>query len=185
MGMIESFLAGAIMGLVVKRDGQEPIIVPVKVSGEGGAEIPIPLPVTIVGGQPGLLPVGYVLESIADILARDMPCRAATTTYYVDNLMDARLAQKVLLILVNTGNQAVTVQVVGHSGNSPSDVNGLVNLGSTYSLAANGGKLGFGISLETSWYPWLGVTVLTGASPLTAGTVQVMAYGQRWVKKEA
>ena len=182
MGLLEGLVGGAIVSLIVKRDGQEPVIVPVKVSGEGAA-IPIPLPVTIVGGEPGPMPVGFVLESIDESLTDNMPCRDINTTYYIDKLLDARLAHLVLLIVINSGDQAVTVQVVGHVSNSPRDTNGLHNIGGTVSVAALD-RHGFAVVREDYPYPWLGVTVATGASALTSGLVQVLATGDHWVKKE-
>ena len=181
MGFVEGALGGVIAGLILKKDGQEPIIVPIKVGGDG--EIPIPLPVTIVGGEPGPFPVGFVLESIDESLTDNMPCRDINTTYYIDKLLDARLAHLVLLIVINSGDQAVTVQVVGHVSNSPRDTNGLHNIGGTVSVAALD-RHGFAVVREDYPYPWLGVTVATGASALTSGLVQVLATGDHWVKKE-
>lgn len=119
------------------------------------------------------------LERAAERLGTLLP-RSASTTYYLERLADAGLAQKVLFILTSTLNQAVNVQLIGNESNSPTDEAGRLNIGATQSLPATNGKIGIGVDLTTDWYPWMGVVIQTTASAPTSGQVDIRVVMQRW-----
>lgn len=179
--MVMPLVAGFLIGYVLDREGRRMMVVcpPGERPPDGFTPIGAPI-------SSGPLPAGvreaFVLESIDELLGQISPY-SNDTTYYCDKLLDARLANRVLLRLTNTTGDAMTVQVVGHTSDNPSDAQGLVNIGGTQSLAATtgaGNPLSFGIDLATDWYPFLGVTVLSDASAPSTGRVIVRAYGQRW-----
>lgn len=175
-----------ILGYLLGQDGK-PTAVLVRPVAEPGTQ-PVAVPLAPNGPAFGLTEVVpeareyLALEPIAEGLVERMQPYGTSTTYWLDTLLNAWLAAKVLLIVTSTCNQALTVQVVGHETNAPGDSVGLMNIGGTYSLPA-GGRLGFGIDLETDWYPYLGVTIASGGTPPTTGSVVVYAYGQRWVRR--
>lgn len=178
--MVMPLVAGFLIGYVLDREGRRLMVVCPPGERPPSGFTPLPQPVS---APPQVLPQSvreaFVLEPIDERLADIAPYTAATT-YYCTELLDARLASKVLIVLTNTTGDALTVQVVGHTHNSPSDVNGLINIGSTQVLPATNLPLGLGVDLQTDWYPYLGVTVLSDASPPSTGRVIVRAYGQRW-----
>ena len=121
----------------------------------------------------------FVLEPINELLAEITPY-GISTTYYCSKLLDAKLANKVVIVLTNTTADILTIQMVGHTVDSPSEVGGLVTIGGTQTLPATNLPLALGLNLEQDWMPYLGVTVLSDASPPTTGRVVVRAVGQRW-----
>ena len=132
---------------------------------------------------PSLIPVALEIEK-EDIPFPDLPIpRDANTTYYLSKMVDTLKCMNVVFEITSTLNQAVTVQVVGHSGNSPDDAIGLVNIEAGQTLNAGSSamtKLGLGIDLEVNWYPFLGLTIATGAAAPTAGRIGVRALVRRW-----
>ena len=184
-----ALITGVLLGYLVGRDGKVSEVAVVAPRRRDGRQLSVEeLGLVRIGGPAfptaALIPKieTMALEAIDESLAKNMQPYAASTAYYCEKLVDARLAVRILLVLLSTCNAALTVQVVGHDFNSPRDVNGLVNIGSGQSLAANS-KLGLGIDLSTDWYPFLGVTVTSSGVPPTSGSVVVAAYGQRWVQK--
>lgn len=181
VNVVAPLVAGLLIGYVLDQQGRRMMVVCPPGESPPAGFTPISSPLIPVQGVP--LPArvqdAWVLQPIDELLAQIAPF-AATTTYYLDTLLDSRLSAKVLLVVTDSTGVATTVQVVGHTQDNPSDVNGLVNIGSTQTLSANS-KLGLGIDLTTDWYPYLGVTVLSGAAPATTGRVVVRAYGQRWM----
>ena len=181
-----TLVTGVVLGWLLGQDGRPTRIAVIAPPGERVPSLEEVGLISLGGERPTQLlsprMEQFALEPIDENLNKDMRPRTASTTYYCERLLNAWVATKVLLILQSTCDQALTIQVVGHQGNNPADVNGLVNIGGTQNLAASG-KLGLGIDLATDWYPYLGVTVAAGATPPTSGNVVVTAYGQRWVKR--
>ena len=133
---------------------------------------PLPLPPSV--GE------AWVLTPIDELLGEIHPY-INSTTFYLDKLVDARLATKIAIILRNTTGDAMTVQLVGHTENAPSDSNGLFNIGGTQVLAATGGGLSLEPDIEgVDWLPYMGVTILSDASAPTTGLISVRAVGRRW-----
>lgn len=186
---IGGLVSGVLIGYAIGRDGRRLMVVcPPSPDGR----MPTPGELMPVAPAPGAGPVRVVapagVVSIApldELLLRPFRPPDASTTYYLETLVDARLAVKMLLVISGNVNQALTIQVVGHVGNLPRDANNLVNIGSTFTLASGGDVLAFAINLDERWMPYYGLTIATGGTAPTSGNVQVKAYGQQWVKSES
>ena len=104
-------------------------------------------------------------------------------TYPLLTMMDVLGADLALITINSSCNAALTIQAIGHFQNAPGDTNGRVNLGGTVTIA-NGGttvqRAGISIIRRDYPYPWLGVTVISSATPPTTGSVQVFGYYERW-----
>jgi len=175
---IAPLVAGILVGYWLDKDGRRLMVVC-----PPGQTPPADIqPISYLppsGPLPPRVQEAYILEPISARLVEVAPY-GISTTYYMEHLLDARLAAKVLLVVDNGCGTTLTVQVVGHTQDTPTESGGLVNIGGTQTIAADGGRLGFGIDLTTDWYPYLGVTILSPSTPPTTGLVTVWAYGQRW-----
>ena len=177
---IAPLVAGFLLGYLMDKDGRRVMVVypPGEKPPVGFTPLPAPL-LPVSGPLPAGVREAFVLEPINELLAEISPYENSTT-YYCSKLLDAKLASKVVIVLLNTTGDALTVQMVGHTVDSPSDINGLINIGGTQTLPSTNLPLALGLNLDSDWMPYLGVTVLTDASAPSAGRVVVRAVGQRW-----
>lgn len=105
----------------------------------------------------------------------------ANNTYPVQRLVNVRKAVDLVLVVDSTANVALTARLVGHTSNSPGDLNSIANLGDPQAIAAGSttaSRLVIPVGLLGSgyWMPFLGVTIATGGTGATAGLVTVIAY---------
>ncbi len=101
--------------------------------------------------------------------------QGTTTVTFGERMADTRHARNLVFIVRNSQNQAITVQVVGDSANSPR--NPAVNVGSSQSVAANT-TISIIPQIEWWWHPWMGIKLTTGSTAPTTGQIQVDAFVQ-------
>lgn len=119
-----------------------------------------------------------LLEAIDETLF-SASLREASTTYPLDRLVDARYARRLLFVVRNTHDQALTVQVVGGDSSQAGATSSLISVGGSVSVAASTGRISLGIKLDITAHPYLGLTLATPAAAPTSGNVVVRAYGLR------
>ena len=174
----------AIGYLVGKDGGRQLVVVPCSPDGRQ-AQLPNLTPARLEDGPPRR-GAGLDLETAIERLTQEgIRPYGTSTTYYLDALLDARRADKVVLYVDSTCDQALTVQVVGSMANDPSTPTALVNIEASQTLAAGSSaasRLSLGIDLEINWHFFLGVTIASGGTPPTTCRVTVMAAIRRWVK---
>lgn len=104
----------------------------------------------------------------------------ATTTYYPGGQLPdcTEGVVNALIILVSSCNQALTIQTVGSISPQVTAENAF-SIEAAQSLAANS-SIGMGIDLTTNWYPFLGVSILTGATAPVTGVVDAWV----WLRKQ-
>jgi len=136
------------------------------------------------GQQLGLtLPVsGIKMLPLKKVFEKFKPYIANTTYFPVENgLVDCREAVAVLIIVRSTCNQALTIQTIG--GQSPqADSVSAFNIEAAQNLAANS-SIGLGVDLATNWYPYMGISIASGAAPPTGGQVDAWALIRKWIRE--
>lgn len=187
MPVAGALVSGVLLGWIMGRDGKPTQLMIVCPEGNRTPEEINTLPLSPTGPLSiPTSPVRFGLEPIEEVLTRDLRPRGTSTTYGLDKMVNARLAENLTLIITSTLDQAITAQLVGHVGDSPNDLNSLVNIGSTVSITAGNSAMqiaGISLNLRTDWYPYIGLTIITATAP-TTGQVQVYAYGRRWLKAD-
>ena len=151
--------------------------------------IPAATPGPSIGPSPMSLPtpgggLGLRMEPIDETLEDNWYQTGTATTYGIAGMLDAPNADKVVLYIVSTLTQAVTIQTVGSYVDQPGNLANLIAIGSTFSQGAGSTAQSINsieIILDQIWHPFLGITVTTGAAAITAGKLVVIARGQRWV----
>jgi len=125
-----------------------------------------------------------LVEPIAETLHNNMQPRTNDGVEYCQKMVNASLARVLALVVTSTCDQAVTVRLVGHTVDSATDENGLVDIGSGLNLAATNGKLVISVVVEEAWMPYMAVRVIAGATAPSSGRIVVQAFGQKWVSGE-
>lgn len=99
---------------------------------------------------------------------------SASTTYSLQWL-DAGLLDRMVFYVQSTADQAVRAQVVGSDFDASNQLNAAVNVGEAANVPAGSASQGFasiGVKLDQGdWHPWLGLTIVTTATPPTDGGV--------------
>jgi hypothetical protein len=118
----------------------------------------------------------FTVEDIS--LASGMTLPADNTTYPVPGMVDMRQALDLVFFLYSSGDQDVTVQVVGHHRNAPHELNALVNIEDAAVTLPAGNSAGQIISIpvvfQHYFHSYLGLTIAT-TTGLTAGSVSAIA----------
>lgn len=88
-----------------------------------------------------------------------------STTYFLPAMVDLSQALDAVFFVYSTGDQDVTVQVVGHHRDGPQESNALVNLEDAAVTLPDGSSAAQIISLPINllelWHPYLGLSITT------------------------
>ena len=106
----------------------------------------------------------------------------ANTTYGMEAIADARMAEALMIYVRSTCNQAVTIQTVGGVTQVP-DLDSVFNIEASQALAAGNVAqtvLALLVNLRDNWAPYLGITVAAGATAPTTGFVYATACLRFW-----
>lgn len=136
--------------------------------------------------SPGLseAPLGLRMVPIEETLEDNWLHTGTSTTYGIKSMVNALGADKLILYVISTLDQAVTIQTVGSYIDQPSNTANLINIGSSFSQGAGSSAQSINsieIYLNQVWHPYLGITVATGSTGPSSGILTVLARGQRWV----
>lgn len=185
--------AGALLalGYLVGADGQKKLVV-CPCGPDGKPDIPaIPTQSTLPIEMPGIpsspaLPSFMVLVPIQkELTSRNFRPVGTSTTQGIADMVDTQGADKIVLYVLSTMDQAVTIQLVGAYQNVPGNTANLINIGSSFSQGVGNTTQSINaieLVLDEIWHPYLGITVATGGTAPTVGALQVFARGQRWVR---
>jgi len=141
-----------------------------------GTAVPLPNQAVSVGRT--LMPI------IETLTASGFRPVGTNTTQGIGKMLDAVGADKIVVYIVSTLDQAVTIQLVGSYIDSPGNTQHLIALGSSFSQGIGSTAQSVNsieLVLDEVWHPYIGITVLTGGTAPTVGTLQVLARGQRWI----
>lgn len=191
--MVMPLLTGFLIGFVLDQQGRRVVCVcpPGETPPPGFMPISPPMPPFTGPGMPPfpgpgmpVFPSPERLVEVGDVsLTKNfIQPYGASTTYPVERLLDARGAAMILLVVDSSCNQALTIQVIGHVQNAPGDTNGRVPLGGGIAIAAGNTTVQrqtITVVRRNYSHPWLGVTIASGATPPTTGSVQVAGYFER------
>ncbi len=96
-------------------------------------------------------------------------------TYYT-SLVDVQVGQKVVMLITNTLDQAVTVQAIGNIRSVTLPAGGFATIGIPVPVAALTGINTIGVS-DVYWHPYIGGRIVVAANP-TAGSLKIEAIVQ-------
>lgn len=126
------------------------------------------------------------LTPIAEILAPSVLMVSTTSYTIIGTLFDARLADKITLVVVLTPAAAadnLSVQPVGALTETP-DAESTFDIGEPIEInAPTAGSVRFSvpIDLNANWHPFIGLKALNVTT--AGGRVRIEAHGRRWVRE--
>ncbi|MDP2730419.1 MAG: hypothetical protein Q8O55_08045, partial [Dehalococcoidales bacterium] len=134
-------------------------------------------------GTPGVSPTlrsgGAVAVKRTVLFDQLKPYNTSFTYYPTFDLADcAEAIESLLIVVISTCDVAVTAQAIGSLG-PQADGAGAFDIGPSESVGIVS-RIGLGIDLSVNWYPYIGVTIATGASAPTTGEIVAWAFARKY-----
>ncbi|MDP2728990.1 MAG: hypothetical protein Q8O55_00680, partial [Dehalococcoidales bacterium] len=131
------------------------------------------------GVSPTLRSGGAVAVKRTVLFDQLKPYNTSFTYYPTFDLADcAEAIESLLIVVMSTCDVAVTAQAIGSLG-PQADSAGAFDIGPSESVGIIS-RIGLGIDLSVNWYPYIGVTIATGASAPTVGEVVAWAFARKY-----
>ena len=101
----------------------------------------------------------------------------ASTTYYPSGLVSCKDAERVIIVCRSTCDQALTIQTIGCE-TQQADANNSFDMEASQTLSATS-SIALLLAREV-WMPYIGVSVTTGSTAPTAGSLNAWVIVQKW-----